>query len=104
MKKELQKENGDIETILVYENRLKEIEGEKCRGAMIRSRAKTVIEGERCTKFFFSLEENRKKADTIKEVFRQDGSRTKGINEILGSVKEFYAQLFKSEETQEEEK
>ncbi len=40
LKEELQKENGDIETILVYENRLKEIEGEKCRGAMIRSRAK----------------------------------------------------------------
>ncbi len=36
LKEELQKENGDIETILVYENRLKEIEGEKCRGAMIR--------------------------------------------------------------------
>ncbi len=104
LKEELQKENGDIETILVYENRLKEIEGEKCRGAMIRSRAKNVIAGERCTKFFFSLEENRKKADTIKEVFRQDRSRTKGINEILGSVKEFYAHLFKSEGTQEEEK
>ncbi len=29
---------------------------------------------------------------------------TKGINEILGSVKEFYAHLFKSEGTQEEEK
>lgn len=104
LKEELQKEKGDIETILVYENRLKEIEEGKCRGAMIRSRAKHVIEGERCTKFFFGLEENRQRADIIKEVLKQDGSRVKGMREILGSVKEFYERLFKREGTQEEEK
>lgn len=104
LKEELQKENGDIDKILVYENRLKEIEGEKCKGAMIRSRAKNVIEGERCTKLNFTLEENRQKADTIKEILKQDGSRVKGIKDILGSVKEFYASLFKSEGTQDKEK
>ncbi len=30
---------------------------------------------ERCTKLFFSLEENRQKADTINEVLKQDGSK-----------------------------
>jgi len=94
LKEELHKENGDIEIILENESRLKEIEGEKCRGAMIRSRAKNVIEGERCTKFFFSLEENRQRADTIKEVLKHDGSRVKGTKEILESVKEFYARCY----------
>lgn len=87
MKEELQKDYGDIETIIINENRLKEIEEEKCRGAMIRSRAKNVMEGERCTKFFFNLEESRQKADTIKEVLIKDGRRVKETKEILQRVK-----------------
>lgn len=87
LKEELQKDNGDIETIIINENRLKEIEEEKCRGAMIRSRAKNVMEGERCTKFFFNLEESRQKADTIKEVLKKDGRRVKETKEILQRVK-----------------
>ncbi len=104
LKEELQKDNGDIETIIINENRLKEIEEEKCRGAMIRSRAKNVMEGERCTKFFFNLEESRQKADTIKEVLKKDGRRVKETKEILQRVKEFYADLFISEGTKEDEK
>ncbi len=44
---------------------------------MIRSRAKNVMEGERCTKFFFNLEESRQKADTIKEVLKKGWEKSK---------------------------
>ncbi len=37
LKEELQKEKGDIASSLMYENRLKEIEKGKCKGAIIRS-------------------------------------------------------------------
>ncbi len=42
------------------------MEQEKCRGAILRSKAKYTIEGEKCTNFFFDLEKNRGRSELIK--------------------------------------
>ncbi len=71
-KKETQRIEGnekeDLGKMLKLQDQLREIEYEKCKGGIIRSKAKYVVEGERSTKFFFNLEKNRQKADLIKEV------------------------------------
>lgn len=67
-RKELEKEIQRIEEnkgeelgkVLKLQQQISEIEDEKCRGAIIRSEAKYVVEGERSTKFFFNLEKNRR--------------------------------------------
>ncbi len=53
---ELNKENKDIQKIKEIEGKLKEIEEKQYEGARLRSKAKYVVEGEKCTKFFFDLE------------------------------------------------
>ncbi len=54
-----------------------QIEFEQCKGGIIRSKAKYVVEGERSTTFFF-LEKNRQKADLIEEVVDEHGEKKKG--------------------------
>lgn len=66
LKEELSKERSDLQKIIMLEEKLSEIEEEKCRGAIIRSKARYTVEGEKCTKFFFNLEKSRGKADIIK--------------------------------------
>lgn len=41
--------------MLKLHEQLREIEDEKCKGGIIRSKAKYIVEGERSTKFFFFL-------------------------------------------------
>ncbi len=61
IRKELEKETQRIEgnekedlgKMLKLQDQLREIEYEKCKGGIIRSKAKYVVEGERSTKFFF---------------------------------------------------
>lgn len=38
--------------ILALEDKLRQIEEEKCKGSIIRSKEKYTVVGERCTKFF----------------------------------------------------
>lgn len=85
----------DIGKILNLREKLREIEDEKCKGAIIRSKAKYVVEGERCTKFFFDLEKNRQRADLMKEVLDKNGDIKQGTKEILLVVKNFYEDMFK---------
>ncbi len=85
IRKELEKETQRIEgnekedlgKMLKLQDQLREIEYEKCKGGIIRSKAKYVVEGERSTKFFFNLEKNRQKADLIKEVVDEMEKRKK---------------------------
>lgn len=66
---------------------LKEIEEEKCRGAMLRSKSKYTIEGEKCTKFFFDLEKKRGQSEVIKELQNKKGEMIKGTEGILKEIK-----------------
>lgn len=71
----LNKENVDMERIINLEEELRNIEEKKCKGAMIRSRAKYLIEGEKCTHFFFNLEENKGNGEIIKELKKKMGEK-----------------------------
>lgn len=72
-------------------------------GAIIRSRAKNVVEGERSTKFFYELEKTRQQAELIRSVIK-NGKSVKEKNEILKEVKEFYLNLFQEKGVIEEDK
>ncbi len=58
MKEETNKSEMQIKRIILLEEELKKIEEVKCRGAILRSKVKYTIEGEKCTIFFFDLEKN----------------------------------------------
>jgi hypothetical protein len=88
----------------VLEEELKKFEVEKCKGAILRSKAKYTIEGEKCTRFFFSLEKNRRKAELIKDLQNKKGEMVKDIKGILKEVKEYYGELFGTKGIDEKEK
>lgn len=71
---------------------LQRLETEKCRGAILRSKAKYVLEGKRCTACFLGLEKNTQSRIYKHEIRNKEG---KIIEAILGRVQEFYAELYK---------
>ena len=64
------------------------------RGAQIRSRAKWIEDGEKCTKYFCSLERKHNMNNTIKQLKRQDGTITLTNAEILEEQYNFYEKLY----------
>ncbi|KAF3834547.1 hypothetical protein F7725_027105 [Dissostichus mawsoni] len=55
---------------------LEGIERDKCRGAIVRSRAKYAMEGERCTSFFLGLEKSKQESKYLKQVEGKDGRKS----------------------------
>ena len=94
----------DINKIAFLEDELKRIEEQTFKGAMIRSRANYMVEGERCTKFFFNLEKTRQKAEEIKSVKNLEGKRITDKEGILKEVHGFYNNLFTKQGTKEEDR
>ncbi len=95
-------ENG--QNIFILEEKLKEIEEIKFRGEMLRSKAKYVVEGEKCTKFFFNLEKSRQREGMIKEIKGENGKIVKETEHILKEITEFYKKLFSKERIEGTEK
>ncbi len=79
------------------------MEERKCKGAMLRSKAKHIVEGEKCTKFFFNLEKRRGRSGVMKEIKGKDDKTVKGTEEILKVVK-YYEDLFRTNKMDEKEK
>ena len=52
---------------------LKEIEQWRCMGAIVRSRAIYVIEGDKCTWFFLGLEKMKQKKNYLEKVEGKEG-------------------------------
>lgn len=97
LKEEQSKDGKDSQRIIHLEEKIKEIEERKCKGAMVRSRAKYIVEGEKCTKFFFNMEKNRQRSGMIKELRSKDGEKVTETQDILKEIKDFYEELFRSE-------
>lgn len=104
LRKETNKSEVNIKQIILLEEELRKIEEEKCKGAMIRSKAKNTIAGEKCTKFFFNLEKSRGKAKLIKELKNKKGEIVKDISGILTEVKDYYEGLFETKGIDEKAK
>lgn len=61
-------EGYSIEKYIEAKMDLERYEREKCRGAILRSKAKYTLEGERCTKYFLGLEKRRQCKTYIHEI------------------------------------
>ncbi|KAJ8004276.1 hypothetical protein DPEC_G00157130 [Dallia pectoralis] len=74
---------------------LERYEREKCRGAILRSKAKYALEGEKCTGYFLGLEKRKQSRTYIHEINNKEGKTTEDYVEILERVQEFYGELYK---------
>ena len=93
-----QQQVPDTETIAEIEEKITEMEVAKARGLQIRSRAKWIEQGERSTKYFFSLEKKKQPINTIKELETETGT-VKTDLDILKTTQDFYQQLYSEQNT-----
>ena len=85
----------NIEEYIRIKEELKVIEQGKCQGAIIRSRAKYAIEGEKCTGYFLGLERRRQENNYLEQVEGKDGEKITDFLGIAERVEEFYSDLFR---------
>ena len=71
-----------------------QIQREKAQGAMIRSRAKFIEDGEKCTKFFLNLEKKNHELKNIRCLLCEDDSILTEPEAILEKQKEYYENLY----------
>lgn len=90
---------GNSNRILEIQELLRDFEQEKCMGAIVRSRARYVVEGEQSTKFFFGLESFTQRSSYIGELLTSTGERISDTVKILDEVCTFYKSLFQSQGT-----
>ena len=79
------------------ENELEIIREERIKGLIVRSKAKWIKEGEKCTKYFCSLEKQNTVDKSIEKVTLTNGTVLKDKNEILNAQREFYKKLYTTE-------
>ena len=85
-----------VEFTKQIQEEIKRIEIEKVKKHIKGAKARYVEEGERCTNYFFRLE-NKRKMDTImNEIEKQDGTIATTTEEILKETKSFYQNLYKN--------
>ena len=85
----------------VLEDTKKELEEkifDRTKGVMFRSKAKWYEEGERNTKYFYSLEKAKYNAKTCFKIFNSQGSEITQPQEILQEQKKFYEELYRKDE------
>ena len=69
---------------------------DKAKGYQIRSRAKWVQEGERSSKYFFSLEQSRQSRNCIDQLTDENGDTYQSDPEILKEINKYYNDLYHS--------
>jgi len=104
LEKQIDEKVQDVQKIKEIQEELKEFEENKYKGAMLRSKVKYLVEGEKCTKFFFDLEKKKGRSEMIKELKKENGEIIEANEEILKETRVFFEKLFSAEEVKEEEK
>ena len=91
--------NFEHKILIEKENLIQKIQNlvdeEQKMGAKIRSRAKWIEEGEKCTKYFFSLEKQHYANNTIKQLKKDNGTYTTSDREILEEQHKFYKKIIR---------
>ena len=82
---------------------LLEIREKKMKGHYVRSRAQWLLDGEKPTKFFCSLEKRNYINKTLKRIKRYDGTYITKQKDILTEFQMYYKKLFKSYDNQLED-
>lgn len=67
----------------------------------MRSKAQYLIEGEKCTKFFFDMEMRKGMSETIKLIKKENEEELESNEEILKEMKRYYELLFTTEGVQD---
>ena len=80
--------------ILSLRSRLRAYEEEQAKSAQIRAKFQWEEEGERCSKFFFSLEQSQQASWKMHSLYRADGTTTDDPEEILEETRKFYQNLY----------
>ncbi len=88
-------EGYGMEKYIEVKTALEKYEREKCRGAILRSKAKYALEGKKCTGYFLGLEKRRQSKTYISEINTKEGKATKDYVEILETVQGFYEELYR---------
>lgn len=95
--------NGDDVNIELYENlklELRVFEEEKCKGAILRSKAFWATENDKCTKYFLNLEKHKQECNSIKELFDSENNIVVSETERLLDLQyKFYNKLYSCVDT-----
>ena len=71
---------------------------ERIQGVMFRSKAKWYEEGEKNTKYFYSLEKSRYNSKTCYKLITEDGQEVKIQSEIIKEQEKFYKKLYSEDD------
>lgn len=88
--------NQNLQTYEHLKSRLNDISMEKSKGAIIRSRAKWIEDGEKPTKYFFDLEKRNHIKKHVRKLRLPGSTETTNPEEILEYQKSFYESLYSS--------
>ncbi|GFR74734.1 reverse transcriptase [Elysia marginata] len=75
---------------------------DKTRGAQIWSRVKWIEEGEKCSKFFLSLEKSGSSGSIIHSITKENGVEVTSEREVLREIRKNYETLYKENTDQKE--
>lgn len=76
---------------------LEQLEVSKCRGAILRAKARHTVEGERSTAFFFGCEKAKQGKLYIDKLIGKTGKIVSEVSEVLETAQDFYSRLFSSD-------
>lgn len=89
----------DIDTINRYQQintKRKQLLQDKVNGCLVRSKERFYSEGERSSKYYFSLETHNARKKIMQRIRLQDGTTSSNQQKIMGAQFSFYRKLFKS--------
>lgn len=87
-------QNVDIMKYESLKEKLNVLEMELCQGAILRSKAKWAIEGDKNTKYFLNLEKYRQVNNSVSELITDDGTELKETSSILDEEYTYYKNLY----------
>lgn len=94
----------DIDKYQELRAQLESLEREKCKGAILRSKAKWAIDSDRNTKYFLNLEKYRQNNNVIKELKSENGNSINDTDSIMNEIYNYYSKLYSSVSIDDESK
>ncbi|VDI42306.1 Hypothetical predicted protein [Mytilus galloprovincialis] len=96
---------GEVIDVAQYENLkldLSVYEEQKCKGAILRSKAFWATESDKCTKYFLQMEKQKQESHCIKELLNENNESVTNTEGILDTQYDFYNKLYSSVKTDDE--
>ena len=90
---------ANLEELEMKKKELENLRKVKMNGMMVRSRAQWLIDGERPSKYFCSLEKFYNAEKTVKKVCTDSGAIVTSQKEILSEIRHYYSDLFRNRDT-----